>query len=82
MACSENKRKRMTSRELIAELADTQCRCGRVKEPRRTFCLTCFYTLPAGPLRSNLHLRIAQGYEEAYAKAVAYLQGEWRSKEA
>jgi hypothetical protein len=57
---------------LVRELAGPVCRCGRPKSARRTFCSRCYYRLPP-QLRSALYRRIGEGYEEAYAAAVAAL---------
>lgn len=62
----------LTTRELLAELSGTKCRCGRLKQPRNTFCRICFYLLPQA-ICHELYRRIFEGYEEAYAKAAEYL---------
>lgn len=62
----------MTVHDLVGELASTTCRCGRTKRRRQTFCFACFHALPP-PLRAALYRRIGEGYEEAYAAAVAHL---------
>lgn len=59
---------------LVRELAGTTCRCGRAKRARQTFCSRCYFAL-APPLRATLYQRIGEGYEEAYAAAVAALAG-------
>lgn len=63
----------MTTRELIAELAGIVCRCGDPKEPRRTFCRRCYYSLPR-KLRARLYDLVGGGYERAYDEAVAFLR--------
>jgi hypothetical protein len=62
----------MTARELIAELAGTTCRCGKLKSPRQTFCRICYFRL-AKEMRDALYNGLGQGYEEAYARATDYL---------
>lgn len=57
---------------LVRELAGTTCRCGRVKRARMTFCGRCYHALPP-PLRAALYRPIGEGYEDAYAAAVASL---------
>lgn len=64
----------MTTETLVHELARPACRCGRVKRPRQTFCSRCFQRLPPA-LKRALYRRIGEGYEEAYAAAVAALEG-------
>lgn len=63
-----------TTRELLAELAGTTCQCGNVKAKRQTFCRSCYFGL-SPKLRNALYNRIGEGYEQAYAKAVAVLNG-------
>jgi len=62
----------VTTRELIAELAGTVCRCGSTKVARQTFCKRCYYRLPEF-LRRALYRRVGQGYEQAYAQAAKML---------
>jgi hypothetical protein len=69
----------MTSHDLVAELKAPICRCGNKKANVKTFCTDCYWKLP--PLmRMALYQRIGEGYEEARAKAVAYLVGLGRIK--
>lgn len=63
---------RPDTRELIAELQGTVCRCGGTKQAGNTFCRGCFYSLPK-PLRGALYRRVGQGYEQAYQAAAAAL---------
>jgi hypothetical protein len=58
--------------DLLRELAGTTCRCGRPKRGRQTFCLDCYVRLTP-PRRRALYSLIGEGYEEAYADAVASL---------
>lgn len=62
----------MDQQALLAELGGIRCRCGRSKRPRATFCLDCYWSLPA-LLRRALYRGIGEGYEEAYAAAVEHL---------
>lgn len=62
----------MDTRDLIAELAATSCRCGVVKQRGHTFCRRCYYRLPAH-MRGNLYRRINEGYAMAYVAAAEYL---------
>lgn len=59
---------------LVRELAGTTCRCGRSKKARQTFCSRCYFAL-SPPLRAALYRQVGEGYEEAYAAAVAALDG-------
>ena len=61
--------------KLLLELLGFACRYGRVKVPRQTFCAECYRALPVAMQRA-LYRRFGQGYEEAYAAAVAYLRGD------
>lgn len=56
-------------------LFSAECECGRAKQPRQSFCRTCFYHLPK-LLRARLYKRVGEGYEEAYAEARAILKGD------
>ena len=58
---------------LVAELRGDQCRCGMGKPSGRTFCLTCYRQLPPA-LRRSLYRLLDEGYIEAYAAAVEYLE--------
>jgi hypothetical protein len=58
---------------LVRELAGTTCRCGKTKRARETFCRACYHALPP-PLRRALYRGVGEGYEEAYADAVAVLE--------
>lgn len=63
-----------TIAKLVAELKGTQCRCGKRKRARQTFCSDCYYRLPRN-LRGALYQLVGQGYEAAYQAAVDYLEG-------
>lgn len=63
-----------TPQTLIEELRGDKCRCGAAKEPKHTFCRACYFKLPRG-LRSALYRLVGDGYEKAYAAAVAALSG-------
>ena len=65
----------------MRELGGTTCRCGRAKKARQTFCSRCFFNL-APPLRAALYRRVGEGYEEAYAAAVAALDGKQEAARA
>lgn len=54
------------------QLKGAQCHCERPKKPGRSFCFTCFKTLPK-ELRGGLYDPIGDGYEDAYEEAVRYL---------
>lgn len=54
------------------ELKSAQCFCERPKKPGRSFCYTCYKTLPK-ELRTPLFQPIGDGYEAAYEEAVRYL---------
>lgn len=58
--------------DLIDELLGNQCRCGSKKKTRQTFCRACYFKLP-GRVRASLYNRVGEGYEEAYANAVEFL---------
>jgi hypothetical protein len=57
---------------LLIELIGKKCRCGAAKGKGKTFCQRCYFSLPQN-LREALYRRIGEGYEEAYAQAVAVL---------
>lgn len=61
-----------TTTDLVRELVGTTCRCGRSKIEKRTFCATCYWSLPKD-VRKRLYSRIGEGYEEAYAEAAELL---------
>lgn len=53
-------------------LAGTECQCGRTKKTKMAFCYKCYSSLPKDML-DDLWQRIGQGFEEAYEKAVGWL---------
>lgn len=59
--------------DLVNELEGTVCPCGGPKASRNTFCRTCYFTLPYD-MRQALYRRIGEGYQEAYAAAIAHLK--------
>ncbi len=63
--------------ELVAELRGMKCRCGEGKESGKTFCTSCYWSLPRDVQR-NLYKKINQGYAEAYQEAVKILSGSTR----
>ncbi len=61
-------------RELIDELNGTLCQCGAGKAAKQTFCRKCYFSLPK-LMRQALYRRIGNGYEAAYAAAIANMEG-------
>ena len=61
-----------SQQELIEELRGTDCRCGKPKKERETFCKSCYFSLPPD-LRNRLYKGIGEGYEAAYAVAANLL---------
>lgn len=59
-------------RLMITELGGLNCRCGRVKVPRQTFCRQCYFKLPPENRRA-LYAKIGNGYEVAYVRSCRYL---------
>lgn len=64
----------MNTRELIAELKGTVCRCGKAKRSMQTFCQRCYFSLPK-ELQRRLYDRIGEGYEQAYQDAADIFDG-------
>ena len=62
-----------TQTRLIRELKGTECRCGSEKQPDKTFCTKCYWSLPKS-MRSDLYKRVGRGYEQAYERAVKFLE--------
>lgn len=58
---------------LVQELKGLVCRCGAPKNAAHTFCGKCYFALPLNR-RQALYQRIGEGYEEAYAAALAVLR--------
>lgn len=48
------------------------CFCGKKKLPRRSFCPKCFYQIPPD-MKTALYKPFGQGYEQAYERALTYL---------
>lgn len=65
----------MTTNELVQELRGVKCQCGAKKQPRKTFCGACYYSLTVTQQRA-LYRLVGNGYEEAYANAIKSLRGE------
>jgi len=60
--------------DLIRELFGVICPCcGRAKNPGHSFCGACYRILPQEMQRA-LYRKVGNGYEEAYAAAVRYLE--------
>jgi len=62
----------IVSQGFVQELLGTECRCGRQKRAKQTFCLRCYRQLSADQ-RHALYRRIGAGYEEAYLEALKVL---------
>lgn len=62
----------MNGHALVQELLGTVCRCGKKKGSRKTFCHSCYFSLPK-PMQTALYRRVGAGYEAAYAQAAARL---------
>ena len=56
----------------LDELMSDECQCGSYKKPRYSFCYRCYKSLPWG-MQQDLYAGIGDGYEEAYDKAVKFL---------
>jgi len=56
----------------LEELGSEECQCGRLKKRGRSFCYTCYSSLPQ-TLKDGLWLPIGRGYEAAYDAAVEWL---------
>ena len=66
--------------DLVRWLASEECRCGKTKVARQTFCRWCYAILPREMQRA-LYARIGQGYEQAFAAAVDFLDEREREQE-
>lgn len=62
-----------SSHGLVKELVGAVCRCGAPKNGAHTFCGKCYFALPLNR-RQALYQSIGEGYEEAYAAALAVLR--------
>jgi len=58
--------------KLIAALRSQTCACGGRKKSRQSFCVSCYYQIPAST-RRGLHCAIGHGYESSYDVALAGL---------
>jgi len=65
----------VTDLELLKQLVSDTCRCGGLKEPHKSFCQTCYFSLPVSMQRA-LYARLGRGYREAYESAVEFLDAE------
>jgi hypothetical protein len=62
----------MTPSECVEQLASTTCQCGKKKQRRMSHCSKCYFRLPP-PMRQSLYRRVGDGYAEAYAASIEYL---------
>lgn len=58
--------------DLVRELNGATCRCGSRKVLGHTFCRECYSELPS-ETRLALLRELGAGYEQAYARAAAFL---------
>jgi hypothetical protein len=65
----------MNTVKLVNELEGEKCRCGKKKHSMQTFCGRCYHSLPP-KMRQALYNRVGMGYEEAYAAACDYFDGD------
>lgn len=56
----------------IDRLRSEECDCGRDKKRGQAFCPGCYFKLPHD-MRSALYLPLCGGFEEAFERAVEYL---------
>jgi hypothetical protein len=63
----------ISTRAALADLRSTTCACGAAKKTRQTFCRRDYFRLPKG-LRDALYDSMRAGYEEAYSRALEFLQ--------
>lgn len=56
----------------ITQLMSEECHCGAPKQPRYSFCYHCYSALPKS-MQSALYDLVDFGYQEAYEKAVQWL---------
>ena len=54
------------------ELQGSQCQCGKNKNPKKSFCRSCYFKLPYN-MQSDLYKRIGDGYKAAFDQAVTFL---------
>lgn len=62
----------MNRPEILQDFLSTTCRCGAPKKTRQSFCRTDFFRLSLN-LRSRLHMKFGEGYEEAFTDALTVL---------
>ena len=62
----------LSPKVIVADLAVELCRCGRAKEARTSLCPQCFRRLAPGS-RKALWLRVGDGHEHAYCRALREL---------
>lgn len=58
---------------VVKALLAQECTCGRKKKPRQSFCRHCYFKLPEY-MRKLLYQKMFDGYEQAYANAIEYLE--------
>ena len=58
----------MTRHDLVQELVNDLCSCGRKKKRGESFCRPCYFELPRKDARA-LYRRVGEGYEAAYQRA-------------
>ncbi len=59
----------------LKELRSNECRCGRNKQPGKSFCFNCYKRLPWDMQRA-LYRYLHEGYPQAYDEAAAFLEDE------
>jgi len=69
-----DKEKLKTAVAAVEALNRTKCQCGAKKQSKRTFCARCFARL-SPELQRRLYSPVGRGYEEAWKKSLAQLQG-------
>ena len=58
--------------EYFYDLQGKECQCGKPKQPKKSFCPSCYKKLPLN-LQSDIYKRIGEGYQEAFDASVEYL---------
>lgn len=56
----------------LAILKSDECQCEKPKKRGMAFCYSCYTQLP-NHLKTDLYQRIGNGFEEAYDKALNWL---------
>jgi hypothetical protein len=59
----------------VDEFKSNQCYCGNKKRPNTAFCYSCYSSLPQ-EMQEALYKRLGFGYEEAYHKAIQFLESQ------